>query len=886
MKLLVNNKWCGMVKAIRWEGRACIIHVRAGWSDSPARLDSAIIFAHFSHDDPFSDIWDVTQLARGRPRNSDCMLMGDLNIDYLSQFADDPWAHLRADSAHHEFRRHVFQELAVEMGWSLQNITHVVGGPPPPWAEGALVAPVSRVPVGDQIGAPTLIDTIWARPALGAKQREVVLNWSAAPADHAVISTPLASARFASRRPRRLQWRPASPATVAADIAALIPADFADLRAFNAWVVKAQEETACQSTRAVRRRLREPWFVKLLRRRRAQARTAREAAAIGRQIHQQRRKFYKMLRQQRALQRVWQGGVVERSRRLWDTTVLRSGGRDVYDEATLAHLAAQTFAEKWSDENADNLAEISTFLEETAGQEIQFDDSAIIEALEAQRRPARTDTMGVNGNFLITAVAAGALAPLARMLRALWRDQAGMSQFCVEGFTKAKSLGPIPPEKLRAILPPPWLLRILHYIVVSQLEPFVKRECPQEPHVYLSGGTKGTQTGDIAFSFFLAVEKGLDRGSQIGIAQCDLKQYFDFVPIGRVSQHMVRHMGVPLGLARAALLLHIGPRIVLCVGAAACELPARTRGVTTGSASAALISRIPIEAVARRRSHIWKLHGFALEDGAGVFSFGNWADNAFSMGPDPSSATKILDDFSDEMVRVWGLHMGEDSREVLIVRGAHEPTQAMLQRGWQPKSVMKVLGHMVGSDGSCECDFADAIASMWKGFWGNFGNQALARGHVETKLRLLDRAVKSRFSHRCAFWPWTPARAKRLDKVQTKMIAKFVQVVPDPGESTREYHKRRALKAAAVARVAGRWSKTWAVHIKKWDDHLSRHPNSWGARLLKFRGSAWLAARRVQQPGAGAHTSRAGRTATRAVRGPVHIRWETGRDDLFRVTTF
>ena len=212
--------------------------------------------------------------------------------------------------------------------------------------------------------------------------------------------------------------------------------------------------------------------------------------------------------------------------------------------------------------------------------------------------------------------------------------------------------GAVLPSKTRALLPQPWLLKLLHVTCADLLAPHVDGRKPTDDSLYLGGGNKGTQPLDITHSLSLIVEKGLDMHSAASVGQCDVKQYYDFIPLGRLGQELLRG-GCPRELVGATLRLHAKPPLSLMVGSQLVTLPPRSRGVMTGAQSAGILSRIPIESVARKRWHVWREFGFHFD--TSCISFGNWADNLFAASHDTDSVAFILEDTAARSLEEWGL---------------------------------------------------------------------------------------------------------------------------------------------------------------------------------------------------------------------------------------
>ena len=112
-------------------------------------------------------------------------------------------------------------------------------------------------------------------------------------------------------------------------------------------------------------------------------------------------------------------------------------------------------------------------------------------------------------------------------------------------------------KDLRAIITMSSLPRIFDRILALYLEPPIDALLPVKPGIFV-GGRRHMQTLDIGHSMSLLVEKGLDLGPNVGIAQADVKQYFDSLPLLRVVRWLLAR-----GIDRALLSSNFGP--VSCI---------------------------------------------------------------------------------------------------------------------------------------------------------------------------------------------------------------------------------------------------------------------------------------------------------------------------------
>ena len=72
----------------------------------------------------------------------------------------------------------------------------------------------------------------------------------------------------------------------------------------------------------------------------------------------------------------------------------------------------------------------------------------------------------------------------------------------------------------------------------------------KRPQACCIAGRPGTQVQDLTWTTHLAVAKGLDQWSQIGIAQSDIATYYDRIRLGRVVAWLEQRGLAPSGSRR------------------------------------------------------------------------------------------------------------------------------------------------------------------------------------------------------------------------------------------------------------------------------------------------------------------------------------------------
>ena len=356
----------------------------------------------------------------------------------------------------------------------------------------------------------------------------------------------------------------------------------------------------------------------------------------------------------------------------------------------------------------------------------------------------------------------------------------------------------------------------------------------------------------------------------------DIQRFYDSLPVLAICRHLITCSG-EIALSMCLLRLHMCPVVVLSFSEVSVPFPVRTVGALTGTRTAGLIGRVPLEDVVQLRHSQWELSAFKTD--RSVLALAVYVDNIFSTGRDADGAVAILQDCEAYLEQRWGLHIGGDSKFFLCAQGCSAPHSETVSWAHRQQDTFSALGHILSADGRIEPCLSATIASMWRSFYGNFG-RSMNSAPLEMKLNLLDRTVRPIASYRMSRWPFQVHAAKRIDRTQTKMIRTLMREKVQAGDDPAAFVLRRNRAAAGVARRRGLWSAVWKRRVIEWNDHLGRerNRNSWAAKTLIFHGSEWLQERRRMHATGSSSSLLAGRTCTRATRGIVHRRWHDGVD--------
>ena len=194
---------------------------------------------------------------------------------------------------------------------------------------------------------------------------------------------------------------------------------------------------------------------------------------------------------------------------------------------------------------------------------------------------------------------------------------------------------------------------------------------------------------------------------------------------------------------------------------------------------------------------------------------------------------------------------------------------------WPSTCAFTALGHTLDSSGSIQSCWRRTKASMWKAYRGNLGSASAKEIPMNSRMRLLDRAVTPVLDYRCSRWPVQRQMVREVDSLQRKMVAGAMRIGRQSGETTEDYYRRRGRVAASHCRRHGQWSARWCNRVLAWNEHLKRERNAqaWPAITLAHHGYQWLLERRASYSSTSAT---AGKTCTRLFPGCPHTRWHDG----------
>ena len=626
---------------------------------------------------------------------------------------------------------------------------------------------------------------------------------------------------------------------------------------------------------------REPASLKLLRRELSITYDERARMQLQKSIWQIRKEFLADMARQRDHDKVKKGGVLYKSKKLFPicsmqlTEAARNEAGCSSQDTDLQMLEVKhEYQVKWGCHNLQLRSSVSDALNRFDGLGIDISSSDVVCARLTIKKFGKVDHYGVSprGIWMLASVCSDVVCSF---LTRVMSSRQLMESISINGLLFAKARGAILASKTRAILPLPAILTWLDCILFKRLHPFVDSLFPEVESVFI-GARPFTQTLDIMHGLQSVIEKGLDAHGQSAIAQMDIRRYYDSIHVLRVFRYLVdRHCDVASAIC--LLRFHCCPCVLLQFNSVSVPIQSRSIGALTGTRTAGLLGRIPVEDVIQKRHHIWEQ--FCFKTDSSSLALATYIDNIFGTGSCAEDAVEILKDCELHLQNLWGLSIGIDSKSFMCAQGCSEPDDQTKAWAHEYGNTFKALGHILADNGSIQPCLTATLASMWRAFYGNHGKW-LRDATLHTKVRLINRAVLPIASYRMSRWPYQMQAARRIDRTQTKMIGILMGLRFQPGDDPTSFAQRRNRAAGRVARNQGKWSAVWRNRVINWSSHLQRdiNANSWAAKTLNYHGKDWLQQQRIIHATNQYSSIFAGRTGTRAAPGIVHKRWHDGVD--------
>ena len=255
----------------------------------------------------------------------------------------------------------------------------------------------------------------------------------------------------------------------------------------------------------------------------------------------------------------------------------------------------------------------------------------------------------------------------------------------------------------------------------------------------------------------LLLKKGLDDYGRAAIAQCDIEKYYDSLPVMRIAQWFA-DTGVSWKYVASILRHQMCPIVVLEAAGFQIKISGRSVGGLTGSRTAGMLGRIPVESVMSERCSYWRRWGFKADHA--VLCAASYVDNLFSASQSVQGAISILEDFELQLESKWDLKIKPSSRSCMAAAGCPDISTS---EKWPQADTFHLLGHVLHSTGSIRNCWQNVWRLMWMSFWANPGSRPAGKLKVDSRLQLLCKAVSPQLVYRCSRWPPQKMVARELD---------------------------------------------------------------------------------------------------------------------------
>eukprot|EP00928_Gymnodinium_smaydae_P021212 TRINITY_DN18258_c1_g1_i1.p1 TRINITY_DN18258_c1_g1~~TRINITY_DN18258_c1_g1_i1.p1 ORF type:complete len:557 (+),score=32.02 TRINITY_DN18258_c1_g1_i1:406-2076(+) len=436
---------------------------------------------------------------------------------------------------------------------------------------------------------------------------------------------------------------------------------------------------------------------------------------------------------------------------------------------------------------------------------------------------------------------------------------------------------------VRCILPLSSILTIVDALVPALLQQQLDILC-QVPRGCYCGGIPGTQCMDIAFAGQLVTERTLDSKGEGGIAQADIKRFYDSIDVLRVGSCLLQN-GVHPFIVFIIVAFQVCPAIQIRRGSRVATIGVRLLGALTGSRTAGICGRIVVADAIRSSYDVWKHVAFNFA--GNTIALMTWIDNLYAFGKDAQAARFILESIAVELQRKWQLTFKAGSCMCMYFQRPGDRIEHLDQdiasaneiekadgSMWCYTRVFEILGHRICANGSIVHDFDAVVKIMMRAFWANAGAQQAKHLSGKSKWKLVSRAVEPHFRWRCSRWPMSKYYVDALNRWQRNFAIKCIKLTPSAylNETTAAELKRtRARTAGAFCKNVGLWSDIWKNRVVQWQAHIARGHNDTTQllhALFSWHGIPWIKSQRIQSMCEGIVGTR-----TRATAGFVAPRW-------------
>ena len=456
-------------------------------------------------------------------------MCGDWNVNFAPSFADYPYARDGFVDSHCS-RRDDISSFVSEVGLDIHFASRITSLPASKWAESCLTFPFTRVPQGEQVGLPSLLDFIVAsRNTVESTEG----SWKYVPSDHCLVYSEISCDIFETCR-RKTHWDCSDWGEAREWVKGQWPSfETCPLAEYTSYMFdflsNVRDKFSVRSTSAARRYHRFPLSLRLLYFQLAQAPPERREHFRMMCWHQ-RLRWVKGLREQAIRNNIDRGRAVSKSKKLfWIKGLEQADGRVERDDCLIANQLAQAFSEKYGAKDLHQRSLVADFVRQAEGKAPFVDEISLERAFGKLKRKRKLDTYGICVNLLYLGFES-APDDFLTFFRTLLSSEEAMSSLLSPLLCFGKSRCVTPVSDIRAIVPLTALLQLVDRVLSLALHDELLHLLPSIPGC-MFGGRIGTQARDIGHGVSLLLEKGADRRGGAAVAQGDVRKYFDNLPL-------------------------------------------------------------------------------------------------------------------------------------------------------------------------------------------------------------------------------------------------------------------------------------------------------------------------------------------------------------------
>jgi hypothetical protein len=339
----------------------------------------------------------------------------------------------------------------------------------------------------------------------------------------------------------------------------------------------------------------------------------------------------------------------------------------------------------------------------------------------------------------------------------------------------------------------------------------------------------------------MVLEKSMDDMSQGVVIQADVEKYYDQLPLWKCLDALALR-GLDARTAAACVRLNWQSSVLLCaLGSQVAILP-RSRGALTGSRSAVMLGKVPVETAVAKLAGAWVAKKWAWGLDGDTVSSAIYVNNVWLFSRTSGAALRMMKELQAELMDEWALKFKDDSKEIMVARG--NETETYLDEEWEGVGVMKVLGLFVSNDGATAKSVEATLLDVQKMGWRAAAQVAKASLHWPRREKFLAGMTEGLLNSRWHMWSPSLALSARLDRVQRKLWSVALGIRRAPGEDWVAFVRRRG--GTASRSISVRWGERQKVKAMAWTDHIVRgHVKcSTVNRVFGIRGLDWLRKRR------------------------------------------